>query len=98
MTTSPWIASIAFIYIFFYLIHLFSFYYTVLAQVYNQDALFMITSMLSMSLAPLGYVCNIILYIFTFIGFVYNDPNEEGFKYLVAWIGSRIFPILRYVI
>jgi hypothetical protein len=69
-----------------------------LAKVYNQDPLFTITSMLSMNLAPLGYVCNIILYLFTFVAFVYNDPNEEGFKYLVAWIGSRIFPILREII
>jgi hypothetical protein len=98
MTTSPWIASIAFIYLAYHLVHTLNFYFTIYEKMYGQSALFTFTSIISPSIVSLGYVINILLNILCVISFFFNDLNEEGLKYLVAWLGNKIYPVIRYLI
>lgn len=98
MTTSPWISSISFIHFFYHLFHTLNFYFSTYQIVYNQTGLFNFTSLISSNLVTLGYVLNIILNILCLISFFFNDLNEEGFKYLVAWLGNKIYPLIRYLI
>ena len=98
MATSPWIASIAFIYMLYHLIHTLNFYFTVYEKVYKTSALFTVTAMISPSIVSLGYAINILLNILCLISFFYNDLNEEGLKYLIAWLGNKIYPVIRYLV
>ena len=98
MTTSPWISSINFIYLIYHLVHTLNFYFTSYEKVYNKSGLFTFTSMISPSLVSLGYAIVILLNILCLISFFFNNLNEEGLKYLVAWLGNKIYPVIRYLI
>ncbi len=54
--------------------------------------------MISPGIVTLGYVLTIILNILCLISFFFNNLNEEGLKYLIAWLGNKIYPIIRYLI
>lgn len=54
--------------------------------------------MISSSIVTLGYVLNILLNILCLISFFFNDLNEEGLKYLIAWLGNKVYPVIRYLI
>lgn len=54
--------------------------------------------MISTGLVILGYVLNALLNGLCLISFFYNDSEQEGILYLVAWLGNKIFPIVRYLI
>lgn len=54
--------------------------------------------MISPSIVTLGYVIVILLNILSLISFFFNNLNEEGLKYLIAWLGNKIYPVIRYLI
>ena len=54
--------------------------------------------MISPSIVTLGYVLNILLNILCLISFFFNNLNEEGLKYLIAWLGNKVYPVIRYLI
>lgn len=98
MTTSPWIASIAFIYLIFHMVHTLNFYFTIYEKLYNTNGLFTYTSIVSSSIVSIGYFINILLNVLCLISFFFNDLDQEGLMYLIAWLGNKIYPIIRYLI
>ncbi len=98
MTTSPWISSINFVYLLYHLVHTLNFYFGGYEKVYAQQALFNFIPMISPSLVSLGYVLVVMLNLLCVISFFFNSLEEEGLKYLVAWLGNKIYPVIRYLI
>jgi hypothetical protein len=46
----------------------------------------------------ISFTLNIYLAAASFLALVFNKSEEEGYKYILGWNGSKIFPFLRYLI
>lgn len=53
---------------------------------------------LNSDLAPVCYSIVAILTSLILLVVLYNEDKFEGFRYILAWMGSRIFPVLRILI
>jgi hypothetical protein len=46
----------------------------------------------------IAFPLNICLVLLSFLALVFNKSEEEGYKYILGWNGSKVFPFLRYLI
>lgn len=46
----------------------------------------------------IAFILNILLSVFSVLSLIFNKGEEEGYKYILGWIGSKLFPFLRYMI
>ena len=99
ITTSPWVASMAFFFNLLFIIHCMDFYAENAGQIYgNSRGLKLISGFISESIASIAFVLNILLSILSLLSLFFSRNEEEGLKYILGWIGSKIFPALRYII
>lgn len=103
MTTSPWIASVAFLFQIVYVINLLDFYSDMSKAVFQLDSsktnFNIITQYITENFASIAYVLNTFISILSILALLFNKSQEqEGYSYVLCWIGSKIFPVLRYLI
>ena len=100
MTTSPWIASVSFLFQIFLPIYMIDFYAEKSNQVFNTTGSFTIISGFIMNgMESIAYVFCTILSLISFMTLLWNKcEEEEGYKYILGWLGTKIFPFLRYLI
>lgn len=100
--TSSFTASFNLLLILLFHLHELSFYYFFLRTLYPSiGGLFTnytLDLLLSQSIAPVCYVLVVILTLLIILVVLYNEDKFEGFRYILAWLGSRIFPVLRILI
>lgn len=75
-----------------------NFYSTINSSFYNihnflSDYAF--NKLVPQSAAVVGYVLIPLLTMVTVVSAVYNEDKYQGARYLLAWVGSRLFPVLR---
>lgn len=100
--TSPFTASFNLLLIGLFHLHELSFFYGSLRILYPDITNFFrdytVDIALNASLAPLCYSIVAILTSLIVLVILYNEDKFEGFRYILAWMGSRIFPVLRILI
>jgi hypothetical protein len=100
--TSPFTASFNLLLIAIFHVHEFSFFYGSLRILYpdmqNFFSNYTVDKSLSASLAPVCYSIVAVLTSLIILVVLYNEDKFEGFRYILAWIGSRIFRVLRILI
>lgn len=100
MTTSPWIASVSFLFQIFLPIYMIDFYAEKANVVFNTSGSFtLISGFIMDGMESIAYVFCTILSLISFMTLVWNKcEEEEGYKYILGWLGTKIFPFLRYLI
>ena len=96
--TSPLMSVITLLCILPYHYNQLNFYSTVKNNQYNLQSIitsFTFSKVVPAELAILGYAVVPILTIMILVSSVYNEDSYEGIRYLLGWVGKRIFPILR---
>jgi len=100
ITTSPWIAAVSFIFQLVFVIHSIDFYSDMIKAVFaNSQNFTLISNFVTESLASVAFVLSISLSLTCLLSLFFSKNEEkEGYKYILGWIGNKLFPFLRYKI
>lgn len=99
ITTSPWIASVSFIFQLYFVVHSIDFYTDNACFAFGNSGCFSLVSpFLGENMEIIAFILNVLLSILSVLSLMFNKCEEEGYKYILGWIGSKVFPFLRYLI
>mgnify|MGYP000851020941 FL=1 len=100
MTQSPWIASISFIFQLFLVLQSIDFYADIAGSVFNnQDSFKILSTFIVPGIESIPFIFSTLFSALSILTLIFNKTEEaEGYKYLLGWIGSKLFPLLRYII